>query len=298
MINLKDYKHYNINDVVMFYNRYNYELSNQKCPKCLGSKKIYYKDENLELKSSICSCYFGFVYAKNRDFKKDIHRVSFGFIQGIKIHSDGSRTYQINSSINSYGSKSTKEVLRYYNFFKNESDLFDFPIDGSSTISYQVDHDDIIRSVSKFNNEYENYEISDYDYIFKKNDLVYWSSETYIYDTCNLCNNTNKIKNIEGNEIPCPKHRNYRLGHRENILCYGIVNDIFLEIELHIKNSDNEILNKPFIKVKYVLEIIQGKGFENINGNHYNQKTNYSLSYGCKLTKNLDEALLLLEEKK
>ena len=294
MFNLNK-NHYRINDIVMFYNTYNGDLSSKKCPKCLGSRKIYYKDENQDLKSSNCSCYFGYVYDKGSNFSDKQFKVSFGVITRIKLYPDGRCYYDIDSSINPYGSLAKKEVLGYFKFFSNENNYFDFPIDGHSTISYSVSQSNIIKSCSKFSKEYGDYEILDYEYIFNKKDIVYWSSTIFIEEYCKLCNDKKIIDDINGKSIPCPKHNgNVRLGHNESILVYGEIQDLYLEIDL-VKDTESYL--QPKIKQRYVLEITSGIGINGVKAkNSFNNL--YPLSKNCTLTKNLEEALILLDQKK
>lgn len=279
MLNLK--KNYQINDLVMFYNTHDHDLQNTKCSKCLGFGRVEYLDNGV-LKSKDCSCYFGFVSSKDKkDFSSP--KISFGFIIGVRLY-EGKNEYVVNTDLRYHGNKS-KEIKQYYSFFKDKYEYFDFPIDSHSLTVYTVLEEEIINSCSKFRDDKLIFEIPEFNYIYNVNDIVYFSSETYVPKNCELCKNTKSILDINGNKMNCP---NSHYGHNEYTIHEGLINKIYLEVT----SKNLEYPDYKEFDIKYKIEVY--KTIDKVKkegcGYIFTPDSNY-------LSKNLDEMIMLVDSR-
>lgn len=287
--------HYNINDLVMFYNTYNYNLTNKLCPKCQGSGKIAYLDENNKISSIKCNCYIGFVSDKEKEFNKNdkfTNNVSFGIIKSMKLFSDGNHQYEIHS-LNEWGDETHKELLRYSKFFKLEYKYFDFPIE-SGVISYSVYHDEIIKTIDKFEKKELLFNIPEYNFLYNEGDEVYFFEKTWVSNICPLCNNTRYILDINNNKIKCPKLCGNYSGRNEYKLLKGVIKKISLDIS--ISKEANCIATGEQLNIQYVLNVESAVGLDG-SISKYISKYIY-LANSNHISKNLNEILFILEKTK
>ena len=279
--------HYNINDLVMFFNLDNWDLSSTKCPKCNGSQLIEYFDHSTNSNRYVdCNCYCGYVHDDQKLKDQQHPKLAIGRIAAIKISNTGEVSYQINCYAK-YG-KMIQEIKGYNKFFSNLPELYCFPCD-NYVVCYGVKHDLIFNVLTKFEEEKSNFTIPEYDYWFQNEDKVYAIDRTFISQPCSICHDLNTITSRNGVVIKCPNHSQKR--EYQKTLISGVISEIFLTVEYDDEYNEFEHM-VPGLIVKYNVEA-------KMNIKDKVLKWNFSLLSGLNvLSRDINEILFLLEENK
>lgn len=290
---------YEVNDVVMFINRGSYDLSNQICDKCNGTRRqehsFYDSSNNLQTIQSKCeSCETGVV---SKD-KVSGRNKSFGVITKVYSSIDGKVLYDI--SLNRFSNvKVSKKIdsITKLALKSHRQPQFDLLISYDyHEFCYQVNENDIIASSKKYRTKFNNYQQIQYTYFFEIGDIVYLKKQYLFRDkdsNCSFCNNTGYVMDLNSHKIECPKHtpQTYK---KQSAVKFGTIYNISLITTLEedmtvSQNYSVEVFDKIGLNNEKI-EKIELEEFKN------REKWSYSLYENRKkdevFTRDLNEIFL------